>query len=185
MVTVRIKMLLVLLANTFAGVTCAEDWPMWRGPRGDGINLGDQAPLTWSPTENIAWKTPVPGIGRSSPIVLDDHVFLTTASSTPAADQKRVYVAFNDDQGLFVAALDRAGNVLWTVSPGTFLSNHGFAASPALYGPGVIVNGHQDGSAFVVMLDRATGQELWRYTPSVSIRSFSTPIVVEHDGDIS
>jgi hypothetical protein len=41
-------------------------------------------------------------------------------------------------------------------SPGEFHSQHGFAASPILYGAGVIVNGQQDGEAFVVMLDRRT-----------------------------
>ncbi len=212
----------VVICSSLLTTAVAEDWPMWRGPRGDGINLEDKAPLNWSATEKIAWKTPLPGVARSSPIVIGDHVFVTTgdvddqsrrvlacdratgkllwnvavhhgaggrmhrfnttASSTPAADNKRVYAVFNDDQGLIVAALDHAGAVVWTVSPGSFVSNHGFAASPVLYGAGVIVNGQQDGSAFVVMLDRATGKELWRYTPAVSIRSFSTPVIIEHDG---
>jgi len=61
-------------------------------------------------------------------------------------------------------------------------SNHGFAASPVLYGDGLIVNGHQDGTAFIVMLDRVTGKEVWRYTPAVNQRSFSTPVLTTFEG---
>lgn len=46
-----------------------EDWPMWRGPRGDGIGKEADVPTTWSDTENIHWKSSIPGDGRSSPIV--------------------------------------------------------------------------------------------------------------------
>ena len=42
---------------------------------------------------------------------------------------------------------------------------------------GVLVNGHQDGGAFVVFLDGATGHEKWRYKPDTDLRSFSTPVV--------
>ena len=80
------------------------------------------------------------------------------------------------------AALDLNGRILWKTSPGTFYSNHGFAASPVLYGPGVIINGQQDGTAFVTMLDRQTGAELWRYVPEVNLRSFSTPVLTQHEG---
>src|SRR5262249_44088573 len=60
-----------------ASFAAAEDWPGWRGPRGDGISQDASAPLRWSPTENIAWKTLLPGNGRSSPIVWGDRVFVT------------------------------------------------------------------------------------------------------------
>ncbi len=57
----------------------AKYWPRWRGPSGQGIVAGSGYPDTWSPTQNIAWKTPVPGAGNSSPIVWGDRVFVTTA----------------------------------------------------------------------------------------------------------
>src|SRR5262249_25687210 len=53
---------------------------------------------------------------------------------------------------------------------------------PVLYENGVIVNGHQDGEAFVVMLNRLTGNEIWRYKPAVNLRSFSTPVLTRHNG---
>ena len=104
------------------------------------------------------------------------------ASSTPATDGERVFAAFVDDQGMKVVALDMDGKLLWTVTPGTYYSNHGFAASPVIYGDGVIINGHQDGTAFVVMLNRKTGDEIWRYTPAVNQRSFSTPVLTQYEG---
>lgn len=61
----------------------ANDWPQWRGPLGTGaIELNEQsegAPTTWSSTENIRWKCPIPGRGHSTPVVLGDKVFLTSA----------------------------------------------------------------------------------------------------------
>lgn len=51
-----------------------------------------------------------------------------------------------------------------------------------LYGKGVIINGQQDGTAFVTMLDRNSGKELWRYTPAINLRSFSTPVLTKHEG---
>ena len=58
---------------------CAtEDWPQFRGPRGDGTSTESHIPTTWSTTENIAWKVDLTGIGHSSPIVIGDRIFLTT-----------------------------------------------------------------------------------------------------------
>src|SRR6266705_2365295 len=59
----------------------AENWPAWRGPRGDGTSLETNLPTQWSPTQNIAWKAELPGAGHSSPIVWGERVFVTTALS--------------------------------------------------------------------------------------------------------
>ena len=58
----------------------AENWARFRGPNGQGISRETDLPIRWSPTENIAWKTRVPGDSWSSPIVWDQHIFLTTAT---------------------------------------------------------------------------------------------------------
>ena len=57
-----------------------ENWPGWRGPRGDGTSLEADAPTTWDGAsgENVRWKIPVPGKGHASPIVWKDRLFLTT-----------------------------------------------------------------------------------------------------------
>jgi outer membrane protein assembly factor BamB len=58
----------------------AADWPWWRGPQHNGIAAADQQPpLTWSDSENVLWKVPVPGRGHGSATVVGDQVFLATA----------------------------------------------------------------------------------------------------------
>lgn len=56
----------------------AKYWPVWRGPSRQGVVDGSY-PDSWSATENVLWKKPVPGRGNSSPIVWGDRIFLTTA----------------------------------------------------------------------------------------------------------
>ena len=57
----------------------AKYWPRWRGPSGQGYAATGGYPDTWSATQNVAWRTAVPGRGNSSPIVWADRIFLTTA----------------------------------------------------------------------------------------------------------
>src|SRR5688572_10263048 len=57
----------------------AKYWPRWRGPSGQGVVTGTGYVDTWSTTQNVVWKTLVPGRGNSSPIVWGDRIFLTTA----------------------------------------------------------------------------------------------------------
>jgi outer membrane protein assembly factor BamB len=59
------------------------DWPQFRGIRAAGISEGSPLPATWNVAkgQGIAWKTPIPGIGHSSPIVWGDTVYFTTAIS--------------------------------------------------------------------------------------------------------
>ena len=55
----------------------ADNWPQWRGPDGNGISREKALPTRWSNDENVLWKTPLRGLGTSSPVVWRDHVFLT------------------------------------------------------------------------------------------------------------
>ena len=56
-----------LLAQASGGT---EAWPQWRGPGGQGHAAdAHDLPLTLSETENVAWKTPLPGRGWSSPVI--------------------------------------------------------------------------------------------------------------------
>jgi outer membrane protein assembly factor BamB len=57
----------------------AADWPQFRGPTQQGLSTERHLPLTWSETENIAWKTELPGLGWSSPAIVGRQVWLTTA----------------------------------------------------------------------------------------------------------
>ena len=51
----------------------AENWPGWRGPRGDGSSTEKSLPTKWSATDNIAWKVPIKYGGHSSPVVWKDR----------------------------------------------------------------------------------------------------------------
>ena len=62
----------------------AKYWPRWRGPSGQGYVTGANYVDTWSDSQNIKWRTPVPGLGHSSPIVWRDHLFLTTSTDDGA-----------------------------------------------------------------------------------------------------
>ena len=58
----------------------AADWTQFRGPGGSGTSLEAYAPTSWTGTQNIAWKTALPGAGTSSPTIVGDKVFLTCYS---------------------------------------------------------------------------------------------------------
>lgn len=62
----------------FSLTTFAADWPQWRGPAANGVALDAHPPITWSATQNIAWKADVAGRGHSQPVVWGNRVFLTT-----------------------------------------------------------------------------------------------------------
>jgi hypothetical protein len=75
------KFFSVTCVLVLAGVTLtAADWPNWRGPTLNGVSSETGLPTTWSPTENIAWKLPLPAFSGSTPIVWGDRVFLNVAT---------------------------------------------------------------------------------------------------------
>jgi outer membrane protein assembly factor BamB len=115
---------------TLSAATLFADphWSQWRGPDGQGVSHQAGVPLEWSESQNVAWKTAIPGRGHSSPIVWGDKVFLTTAvEGEVVAGAKPVKhfesgqefthpdgVGADHRQTLEVLALDAAtGRVLW------------------------------------------------------------------------
>ena len=77
----------------------AADWPQFRGPRGDGTAEGRNLPTKWGGGfGELAWQAEIPGRGWSSPVVVGDRVWLTTAESLalPTADRQRKL-----EQGLY------------------------------------------------------------------------------------
>src|SRR5207302_840434 len=66
-------------AQAPAAAVGTDDWPWWRGPSFNGVAGNRPVVLEWSDTKNVVWKTPVPGRGHSSPIVVGSRVFLSTA----------------------------------------------------------------------------------------------------------
>jgi outer membrane protein assembly factor BamB len=97
--------------HQFPKLSAERDWPWWRGPTRNGIAERQDVPTDLSDERGYAWKTPVPGRGHSSPIVVGKRVFLTTA------DEKQ--------QAHSVLAFDRAtGKPTWNIE----VSRGGFPA---------------------------------------------------------
>jgi hypothetical protein len=70
-----------ILALVAPIAAAGENWPQFRGPSGDGHSDSTGLPLSWSETENVAWKTPIHDRGWSSPVVWQDQIWLTTATA--------------------------------------------------------------------------------------------------------
>jgi hypothetical protein len=91
-------------------------WPQFRGPRGDGASTARDVPLVWAEASNLAWKVTLPGRGRSSPVVLGERVWLTSAVEQGV---QRTRIGPDDMQtaehiSLRALALEAAtGRVLW------------------------------------------------------------------------
>ena len=133
--------LFVLSGPRAAGVDA--NWAQWRGPDGLGISPGTSYPDEWSAEKNIAWKTPVPGRGHSSPVVWGDRIFLTTSiegAPAPEGHTAPDHLTFNLEPGylhpdsvgvdhlyaLKVLAFDaRTGKAVWdrTVYDGVMYDN--------------------------------------------------------------
>jgi outer membrane protein assembly factor BamB len=78
--TCRPLALSLLLALISSGVVSrADDWPQFRGPSGQGHSAEGGLPIAWSESQNVVWKTPVPGRGWSSPVVAGGRVWVTTS----------------------------------------------------------------------------------------------------------
>lgn len=174
----------LLLLPVCAPAEVPGDWPRWRGPFDNGMARGD-APLKWSDTENVAWKTAIPGLGHSSPVLWQDKLFLTTAvPAQPGPSQQPETGRGGFGQGaageqpehkLTVLCLDRrTGKVLWervasAVKPhegfhrryGSFASN-----SPVTDGKRLYAFFGSNG-AFAYDLD---GKLLWQWDPGVRMR---------------
>src|SRR5712692_247309 len=81
--------LLYIATAAVASAQGEDNWPQFRGPGASGLAPpGAHLPLSWSTTQNVAWKVEIPGRGLSSPIVWGDRIFVTSCISegkTPAA----------------------------------------------------------------------------------------------------
>jgi hypothetical protein len=139
------------------GITVAEsDWPWWRGPERNGIASPEQdPPLEWSETENVIWKSPVPGRGHGTPIVVGEQVILATCDEQ------------NETQS--VLCYDRAtGKQLWeTVVHRGGIEKKGnkkaSQASPSVAcdGERLLINFLNRGAAYTTALSR-DGRQLWQ-----------------------
>ena len=102
----------MLIGTLGMGTTSrAGEWPEFRGPTGQGHADHEQIPLTWSASQNVTWKQPIPGLAWSSPVIHAGRIYLTTAiDATPAgADRK-------DNLTIELGAIcldEKTGKTLW------------------------------------------------------------------------
>ncbi|MHB0961284.1 MAG: outer membrane protein assembly factor BamB family protein [Pirellulaceae bacterium] len=237
----------LLLCGHLASPTRAADngpqfrWPQFRGPAATGVSDSSSIPSRWSATDRIAWKSPLPGRGWSSPIVWDDRIFVTTAikeqgeleavkkglyfggdrpaptevhrwvvycldlqsgqtiwehevhrgvpeqghhlkntlaSETPVTDGQRVYAYFGN-VGLF--CFDFEGAPLWSRRWDSVPVRFGWgtAASPVLHGERIYLVNDNDEASFLVALNKATGEQIWRVERDEK-SNWATPFVWEN-----
>jgi outer membrane protein assembly factor BamB len=171
---------LCLLATAFLGgaqSSQAEDWPGWRGPRGDGSSLEKNVPVKWDGAagNNVAWCAEIPGEGHSSPIVLGKRIFVTSAMP--------------DTEERLLLCLDRdSGRELWrkTVLNSPLEKKHrenSYASStPATDGQRIFVS-FLDGLDAVITAYDLDGKELWTVRPGkfTSQHGYSSSPVVFED----
>ncbi|MGH7601698.1 MAG: ankyrin repeat domain-containing protein, partial [bacterium] len=74
------------------GVAVAKNWPSFRGMFATGVADGQNPPTTWNAEKslNIKWKTPIPGMAHSSPVIWGNRVFITTAITSDTSSKLRV-----------------------------------------------------------------------------------------------
>ena len=232
-----------MLVLSSVGALAGDDWPQFRGLNARVAADHPDLPDVWSETENVVWRTDIPGLGWSSPVVWGDHVFLTSAisageeaqpvkgsttrvtstasgmlwrptggwsmtslasgdvrwarelysglpvikrhlkssfgSETPVTDGERVYVYFGS-AGL-AAAVDMTGEVVWTRELGVFNGPQEFApaASPALHEDRLYIVNDNTTESFLVALDTATGDDVWRLARD-EVENWSTPLIWEN-----
>jgi len=169
-----------------AAVTQAADWPVFRGPGGMGISDAKNLPVAWSPSENIAWKAPLPGPGASSPSVFGDRIYLTYF--TGYLDQAGGVGGEPERLQRHLLALNRAdGTVVWDqavqgkLPEEEKIRDHGFAAnSPAVDAERVYVFFGKNG----VLAFGHDGKQQWQADVGDRTNGWGTAASPVLDGDL-
>jgi hypothetical protein len=171
------------LVLSLTAPVAAGDWAGFRGPRASGLSDERGLPLTWSDTENVAWKAKLPGPGASSPIVWGDRVFVTSYSGYGGSRQGDLARLKRH-----LVCVDRhRGSVLWTTEVPARLpelewampiAQHGYATStPVTDGERVYVYFGKSG----VLAYDLSGKEKWRADVGDLLNEFgsgASPVIV-------
>ncbi|MGL6076466.1 MAG: PQQ-binding-like beta-propeller repeat protein [Fimbriiglobus sp.] len=148
------RMAIVALVFGLVTITAsAENWPEFRGPRGDGTSKSTKLPVKWSEKQNVVWKTPIHDKGWSSPVVWGDQVWVTTAKE--------------DGTELFAIGVDRkTGKVLHDLKlftpqnpPSIKQFNSHASPTPAIEDGRLYAH---FGSYGTSCIDTKTGETLWK-----------------------
>jgi outer membrane protein assembly factor BamB len=147
------------LALALSNNVAAADWPEFRGSNAQGYSEATNLPLTWSPTAGLAWKAAVAGVGWSSPVVIGERIYLTSALPIGGVEDPKA------NRSLHALALDAAtGKPVWDVevftatSPRMHRKNSHASPTPVFENGRLYVHFGHLGTA---CLDAATGKSIW------------------------
>src|SRR5689334_7751269 len=167
-------------ACMFLASGLAADWPQFRGPSGDGVTAASNLPVRWGGFDPVTWQAEIPGRGWSSPIVVGDRIWLTTAEQTALPTQARekklgesVYRDYREQfqvhASVTCCAVEIAaatGEVLRTIElftcddPPPIHATNGYASpTPVTDGQRLICH---FGSLGTACLDMASGKVIWK-----------------------
>lgn len=154
----RLPLLTFLILLSQIAAPAAENWPGWRGPRGDGTSTqAPNLPVAFSIETDTAWKTAIPGTGHASPIIWEDRIFLVTAEEE------------NTNRSLL--SLDRTtGEILWkkVVLKSNLEDIHRLnsraSSTPVTDGERIFVSFLDGENMFIAAFD-FEGNELWKTRP--------------------
>ena len=178
----RYLLSLFLLTNLITAGFSTENWSEFRGPNHSG--LGTVAlPTIWSDTENLAWKTTLPGKGSSSPIAVDDTLFVTAYSGYGTSIEAP---GDREELKLHVICLGVAdGSIRWTrtikaseneqkVTPR--VADHGYASPTACADQ---ENVYSEGTVFI-----APWNEMITYNILQQSRNYSSKVMEKNGMEI-
>ena len=133
----------------------AQDWPWWRGPSHDGVvRVPMNVPTQWNANENIRWKTPIPGRGNGSPIVVGDQVILATCDEN-SGSQSLLSLSITDGKVLWQKTIHESGAMRKNAK------STGASSTPACDGQRLFINFANNQAVTTTALS-LTGQVLWQ-----------------------
>jgi outer membrane protein assembly factor BamB len=151
---------LIYVASLFLMATwpCGEgtlhaQWHQFRGPNGQGHSQSRQLPTTWSEAEHVVWKVPIDGLGHSSPVLIGNQIWLTTALN---AGRSLRAVCVDAEEGRVLINQE-----VFAPAEPTNIDNRNSYATPTPVVEAARVYVHF-GSAGTACLSAANGEVLWR-----------------------
>ena len=190
-----------------SGFAFAQDeWPQFRGPDGQGHTTATGLPIIWSETENVVWKTEIPGEGHSSPVISGKQIWLTTAitKKLTAEQEKERLAKLRNPDGLEIAGtltlqavcINRESGIIEQTidlfevgAPEPKHSLNSYASpTPVIVGTTVVCHFGTYGTAAI---DRTNGKVLWKNDslkidhqngPGSSPVAWQDKIIIHFDG---
>jgi outer membrane protein assembly factor BamB len=185
----RILVVVILYVFAVDDSAARAEWPEFRGPFGNGYVAKvtskevPKLPLTWSESENVHWKTPIPDRGWSTPVVMGGQIWLTTATED---GHDFSILCVDADTGKIV----HNKKLFHCDSPEPLGNNTNCYAAPSpAIEPGRVYA--HFGSYGTACVDTATGDVLWRRDdlrcrhyrgPSSSVVLFENLVILTFDG---